>query len=63
MEHRTATLTLNELTAEITRAFALGQHGPGFCNEKYVGLASCQRIGNHDGEHVTVGLTGRLIGF
>ncbi|WGH20773.1 hypothetical protein SEA_JOHNDOE_60 [Arthrobacter phage JohnDoe] len=63
MAHRDATLTKEELTVEITRAYVLGQHGPGFCAARYVGVATCQRIGNHDGEHVTTGLTGRLVGW
>jgi hypothetical protein len=63
MEHRDAQLTEAELTAEIDEAFRLGSSGPRFCNAPYVGFAGCQRIGNHTGEHVTVGLTGRLIGW
>lgn len=63
MEHRTATLTAEELTAEINEAFELGAEGPGFCKTHYVGFAVCQRIGNHDGEHVVKGATGRLIAF
>ncbi|WP_157360971.1 hypothetical protein [Arthrobacter sp. EPSL27] len=36
---------------------------PRFCHAKYVGFAVCSRIGCHDGEHVTTGATGRLIGW
>ncbi|WGH21584.1 hypothetical protein SEA_ASCELA_61 [Arthrobacter phage Ascela] len=61
--HTPATLTADELTAEIDEAFLLGAEGPGFCKAHYVGLAVCQRIGNHDGEHVVKGHTGRLIAF
>ncbi len=63
MDHKDATLTAEELNAEIDEAFRLGSSGPRFCGRPYVGLASCQRIGNHEGEHVTKGLTGRLIAF
>lgn len=61
--HTTAELTADELTAEIDKAFELGAEGPGFCKAHYVGLAVCQRIGNHEGEHVVKGHTGRLIAF
>lgn len=61
--HRDATLTAEELNREIALAFELGPNGPRFCGVPYVGFASCERIGNHDGEHVCTGHTGRLIGF
>jgi len=63
MAHKTATLTAEELQAEIAKAFELGPDGPRFCAYRYVGLSSCERIGDHDGEHVTTGATGRLIAF
>jgi hypothetical protein len=63
MTHKTATLSHQELHAEIDQAFDLGEDGPRFCDKPYVGLAVCARIGGHEGEHVTVGLTGRIIGF
>lgn len=63
MNHRDATLTAEELRAEIMKAFELGANGPRFCAAPYVAGAICERIGNHDGEHVTVGRTGRLIAF
>ncbi|WIC90175.1 hypothetical protein SEA_VROOMVROOM_25 [Arthrobacter phage VroomVroom] len=63
MEHRTATISRQELDMEIAKAFALGEDGPRFCNEKYVGLAACERIGGHKGEHAVTGNTGRIIGW
>ncbi|AYN57780.1 hypothetical protein PBI_DRMANHATTAN_62 [Arthrobacter phage DrManhattan] len=63
MTHRTATLTADALSDEIQMVYTLGSDGPGFCNKPYVGLASCERIGDHDGEHVVTGRTGRLIAF
>jgi hypothetical protein len=61
--HRTATLTNEELANEIALSFRLGANGPRFCTAPYVAGHSCLRIGNHDGEHVTRGRTGRLIGW
>lgn len=61
--HRAATLTVEELGREIDKAIILGADGPRFCHAKYVGYAVCSRIGGHDGEHVTTGATGRLIGW
>lgn len=63
MEHKTAAMTNEELETEIREVFAAGPDGPGFCTAKYVGLASCHRKANHDGDHVTVGRTGRLVAF
>jgi hypothetical protein len=56
-------MTADELETEIREVFAAGPGGPGFCPDKYVGLASCHRKANHDGDHVTVGRTGRLVAF
>lgn len=61
--HRTAALNADELTAEIDEAFRLGSSGPRFCGAKYISHYVCQRIGNHEGEHVTVADSGRLVGF
>ncbi|QNJ56559.1 hypothetical protein SEA_NIOBE_60 [Arthrobacter phage Niobe] len=61
--HLPATLTADELSDEIQMVYTLGSDGPGFCGAHYVGLASCERIGNHEGEHVVTGHTGRLIAF
>ncbi|QNO12719.2 hypothetical protein SEA_SNEK_59 [Arthrobacter phage Snek] len=61
--HRDATLTAEELQAEIAKTFELGPEGPGFCAYRYVGFASCERIDGHDGEHVSTGATGRLVAF
>jgi len=63
MAHKIATLTNEELTAEIDEAFRLGSNGPRFCNKPYIAGNVCERIGNHEGEHVTTGRTGRLIAF
>ncbi|WVX88049.1 hypothetical protein SEA_TFORTROY_61 [Arthrobacter phage TforTroy] len=61
--HTPATLTADELSDEIQMVYTLGSDGPGFCGAKYVGFASCERIGNHEGEHVVTGHTGRLLAF
>lgn len=63
MTHRTATLTADELSDEIATVYLLGSDGPGFCGKHYVGFATCSRIGDHEGEHVVKGATGRLIAF
>jgi len=63
VEHATATMTADELETEIREVFAAGPNGPGFCPEKYVGLATCHRKADHNGDHVTVGRTGRLVAF
>lgn len=63
MEHKPATITAEELETEIREVFAAGPNGPGFCMAKYVGLSTCHRAKDHDGDHVTVGRTGRLVAF
>lgn len=61
--HRTADMTPEELGREIDRAIVLGADGPRFCGAPYVGFATCARIGDHEGEHVTQALRGRLIAY
>lgn len=61
--HTTANTTKAAHEAEIAAVIEAGADGPRFCNQPYVGLAACERATGHDGEHVTTGLTGRLIGY
>lgn len=61
INHRTAKMTAAELDAEIGEVFAYGADGPRFCSRHYVGMAYCFRAAGHDGEHVTVANSGRMI--
>jgi hypothetical protein len=63
VEHKIATMTNEELMEEINETFLLGSSGPRFCVKPYVAGHVCLRQGNHEGEHVTRGRTGRLIAF